>query len=169
MLKSPWQTFVHHGTHNYIGELRRWITSSRLRKIIRSFWGLGLQVYGWPGWGVQDVHEVFCSWQQRQGPPLGRMEGHRGGQETAQKDDGAGKHCYQRLDHKHLKMSTWNLQSRGHNVSFNLTILLDISDEKLELLTYEASHEGMMDSWRERFSPEEHKQIDNILLVNCLC
>jgi len=39
-----------------------------------------------------------------------------------------------------------------------------IRDEKLELLTYEASHEGMMDSWRERFSPEEHKQIDNILL-----
>ena len=46
----------------------------------------------------KDVHEVFCSWQQRQGPPLGRMEGHRGGQETAQKDDGASKHCYQRLD-----------------------------------------------------------------------
>ena len=66
--------------------------------LIRSFGGLGLQVYGWSGWGVQDVHEVFCCWQQRQGPPLGRMEGHRGGQETAQEDDGASKHCYQRLD-----------------------------------------------------------------------
>ena len=71
--------------------------------------------------------------------------------------------------YKHLNMLTGNLQSRGHNVSFNLTILLDISDEKLELLTYEASHEGMMESWRERFSPEEHKHIDNILLVSCLC
>ena len=65
-------------------------------------------------------------------------------------------------------MLTGNLQSRGHNVSFNLYVL-EISDEKLELLTYEASHEGMMDSWRERFSPEEHKQIDNILQVSCLC
>ena len=70
--------------------------------------------------------------------------------------------------YKHLNMLTWNLQSRGHNVSFNLYVL-EISDEKLELLTYEASHEGMMDSWRERFSPEEHKQIDNILHVSCLC
>ena len=49
-----------------------------------------------------------------------------------------------------------------------LQFVLDISDEKLELLTYEASHEGMMDSWRERFSPEEHKQIDNILQVSFL-
>ena len=38
-----------------------------------------------------------------------------------------------------------------------------IQDEKLDIKTYEASHEGMMNSWRERFTSEEHKQIDQIL------
>ena len=37
------------------------------------------------------------------------------------------------------------------------------TDEKLSLLSYDASHEGMMDSWRERFTPEEHQKVDKIL------
>merc|ERR1711963_1152355 len=38
-----------------------------------------------------------------------------------------------------------------------------IKDEKLSLLSYDASHEGMRDSWRERFTPEEHQKVDKIL------
>jgi len=38
-----------------------------------------------------------------------------------------------------------------------------VKDEKLEIRTYDASHEGMLDSWRERFTAEEHDKIDNIL------
>ena len=41
--------------------------------------------------------------------------------------------------------------------------MLSISDEKLEIHTYDASHEGMMNSWRERFTAEEHKDLDKIL------
>lgn len=38
-----------------------------------------------------------------------------------------------------------------------------VQDEKLSLRTYDASHEGMMDSWRERFTLEEHQRLDHIL------
>ena len=31
------------------------------------------------------------------------------------------------------------------------------------LQSYESSHEGMMQSWAERFSPPEHHEIDTIL------
>ena len=45
-----------------------------------------------------------------------------------------------------------------HFSSFSFAI-----DEKLSLRTYDASHEGMMDSWRERFTLEEHQRLDHIL------
>ena len=38
-----------------------------------------------------------------------------------------------------------------------------ISDEKLTLVDYESNHEGLLQSWRERWSPEEAKEIDSIL------
>jgi len=38
-----------------------------------------------------------------------------------------------------------------------------IEDEKMEIRSYKSTHEGMMDSWRERFNAEEHAEIDNIL------
>ena len=38
-----------------------------------------------------------------------------------------------------------------------------IEDEKLRLVEYAPSHEGMMESWRDRFSLEEHSELDKIL------
>ena len=37
------------------------------------------------------------------------------------------------------------------------------TDEQLILNEYTPSHEGMMESWRDRFSKEEHVEIDGIL------
>lgn len=44
-----------------------------------------------------------------------------------------------------------------------VVILLLNAGEKLELKQYEPSHEGMFRSWKERFSPEEHREIDRVL------
>ena len=38
-----------------------------------------------------------------------------------------------------------------------------IEDEQLKLVEYSPSHEGMMESWRDRFTLEEHAEIDDIL------
>ena len=38
-----------------------------------------------------------------------------------------------------------------------------IEDEQLKLVEYPPSHEGMMESWRDRFSKEEHAELDEIL------
>lgn len=38
-----------------------------------------------------------------------------------------------------------------------------IEDEKLRLVEYAPSHEGMMESWRDRFTQEEHSELDKIL------
>ena len=38
-----------------------------------------------------------------------------------------------------------------------------IEDEQLKLVEYSPSHEGMMESWRDRFTQEEHAEIDDIL------
>jgi dipeptidyl-peptidase-3 len=40
-----------------------------------------------------------------------------------------------------------------------------VEDEQLKLVEYSPSHEGMMESWRDRFTTEEHAEIDNILNV----
>ena len=37
------------------------------------------------------------------------------------------------------------------------------SDEKLTLVDYPSSHDGVFQSWRERWSAEEAKDIDSIL------
>ncbi len=34
----------------------------------------------------------------------------------------------------------------------------------MDLLEYPNTHEGMLASWRERFSPDEAKEIDDILV-----
>ena len=36
-------------------------------------------------------------------------------------------------------------------------------DEQLKLVEYPSSHEGMMESWRDRFTEEEHAELDQIL------
>ena len=38
-----------------------------------------------------------------------------------------------------------------------------IEDEKLRLVEYAPTHEGMMESWRDRFSMEEHAELETIL------
>ncbi len=38
-----------------------------------------------------------------------------------------------------------------------------ISDEKLTLVDYPSSHDGLLQSWRERWTPEEAKEIDIVL------
>ena len=38
-----------------------------------------------------------------------------------------------------------------------------VEDEKLRLVEYAATHEGMMESWRDRFSLEEHAELETIL------
>merc|ERR1711993_200493 len=38
-----------------------------------------------------------------------------------------------------------------------------IEDEQLKLVEYAPTHEGMMESWRDRFTQEEHAELENIL------
>ena len=45
----------------------------------------------------------------------------------------------------------------------NVCLLISFSDEKLSLVDYSSSHEGLLQSWRERWSAEEAKEIDSYL------
>ena len=46
---------------------------------------------------------------------------------------------------------------------FKILVFKLFTDEKLTLVDYPSNHEGVFESWKERWTPDESKEIDIIL------